>query len=47
MFQREMEHSLQGIPGVVVYLNDILVTGQDEISDLKTLETVLQETGRE
>ena len=48
IFQREMEHLLQGIPGVVVYLDDILVTGQDETSHLRTLETVLsrlRETG--
>ena len=48
IFQREMEHLFQGIPGVVVYLDDILVTGEDEQSHLRTLETVLKrlsETG--
>ena len=48
IFQREMEHLLQGILGVVVYLDDILVTGQDETSHLRTLETILsrlRETG--
>ncbi len=48
IFQREMEHLFQGIPGVVVYLDDILITGEDEASHLKTLESVLcrlSETG--
>ena len=48
IFQREMEHLFQGIPGVVVYLDDILVTGENEQSNLRTLETVLKrlsETG--
>lgn len=48
IFQREMEHLFQGIPGVVVYLDDILVAGEDEQSHLRTLETVLHrlsETG--
>ena len=42
IFQREMEHHFQGIPKVVVYLDDILVTGEDEQSHLRTLETVLK-----
>ena len=37
-----MEHLFQGIPKVVVYLDDILVTGEDEQSHLRTLETVLK-----
>ncbi len=48
IFQREMEHLFQGIPGVVVYLDDILITGEDEVSHLRTLESVLSrlsETG--
>ena len=43
-----MEHLFQGIPRVVVYLDGILVTGEDEQSHLRTLETVLSrlsETG--
>jgi len=32
---------LQGIPGVVVYLDDILVTGVNQDSHLKTLDDVL------
>ncbi len=43
-----MDHLYQGISGVVVYLDNILVTGEDEQSHLRTLETVLSrfsETG--
>ncbi len=36
-----MEHLFQGIPGVVVYLDDILITGEDESSHLRTVEAVL------
>ncbi len=32
---------MQGIPGVVVYLDDILVTGVNQDSHLKTLDDVL------
>ncbi len=39
IFQREMEHLFQG---VVVYLDDILITGEDESSHLRTVEAVLQ-----
>ena len=42
IFQREMEHLFQGIPGVVVYLDDIQITGKDEASHLKALEEVLK-----
>ena len=42
IFQREMEHLFQGIPGVVVYIDDILVTGKDGASHLKSLEEVLK-----
>ena len=41
IFQRTMENLLQGIPNVVVYINDILVTGATEQEHLKTLEEVL------
>ena len=37
-----MEHLFQGIPGVVVYIDGILVTGKDEASHLKSLEEVLK-----
>ena len=42
IFQREIEHLFQGIPGVMVYIDDILVTGKDEASYLKSLEEVLK-----
>ncbi|KAL0202697.1 hypothetical protein M9458_000715, partial [Cirrhinus mrigala] len=41
IFQRTMEGLLQGIPGVVVYLDDILVTGVNQNSHLRTLDEVL------
>ncbi|XP_026054203.1 uncharacterized protein K02A2.6-like [Carassius auratus] len=41
IFQRTMEGLLQGIPGLVVYLDDILVTGVNQESHLKTLDEVL------
>ena len=48
IFQRIMETLLQGIPGVCVYLDDILVTGRTIAEHLKHLDTVLgrlQEAG--
>ena len=42
IFQRVMESLVQGIPGVVVYLDDILVTGKTEEEHLKSLEEVLK-----
>ena len=41
IFQRVIESILQGIDGVVVYLDDILITGSSEESHLKTLDEVL------
>ena len=41
-FQRVMEGLLGGIPGVVVYLDDILITGRTKTEHLATLDTVLQ-----
>ena len=42
IFQRVMESLLQGISGVVVYLDDILITGRTVQEHLATLEEVLQ-----
>ena len=36
-----MEGLLQGMPGVCVYLDDILVTGATEQAHLETLDAVL------
>ena len=42
IFQKEMDNLLAGIPGVVVYLDDILVTGVTEQEHLQSLEEVLK-----
>ena len=42
IFQRVMEGLLSGIPGVTVYLDDILVTGKTEAAHLSALEEVLK-----
>ena len=42
IFQRVMEGLLADIKGVVVYLDDILITGPTEEQHLATLETVLR-----
>lgn len=41
IFQRYMEGVLQGIPNVIVYLDDILVTGKNESEHLSNLSQVL------
>ena len=41
IFQRTMDSSLQGIPGVVVYLDNILVTGPSDREHLESLKQVL------
>ena len=42
IFQRIMENLLKDIPGVVVYLDDILISGKSETDHMATLEEVLQ-----
>ena len=42
LFQRAMENLLKGLPGVSVFLDDILVTGKDEAEHMKNLRTVLK-----
>ena len=42
IFQRIMETLLQGLPGVCLYLDDILVTGQSDQELLTNLSVVLQ-----
>ena len=41
IFQRLMENVLQDIPNMIVYIDDILVTGANEEEHLKTLSLVL------
>ena len=42
VFQRVMESILSGIPNVVVYIDDILVTGPNEDTHLEALEEALK-----
>ena len=42
IFQGVMENLLRGIPGVIIYLDDILVTGHTTQEHLKSLEEVLR-----
>ena len=41
IFQSVMESILRGIPGVVVYIDNILVTGKTEADHLADLKEVL------
>ena len=41
IFQQTMDAILQGLPGVVCYLDDIIVTGKDKSEHLSNLERVL------
>ena len=42
IFQRAIETVLQGIPGTLVYQDDILITGSDHESHLRSLHMVLE-----
>ena len=42
IFQRVMDTILQGLPGVIYYIDDILVTGANDAEHLKNLEAVLK-----
>ena len=42
IFQRVMESPLQGIPGMTVYIDDILISSATEEEHLKALEEVLR-----
>ncbi|XP_056151530.1 uncharacterized protein K02A2.6-like, partial [Lampris incognitus] len=42
IFQRTMDEVLQGLDGVVCYLDDILITGTDTTAHLRNLKQVLQ-----
>ena len=46
IFQRVMEGVLKDIPGVVVYLDDILITGQTDADHLKSLQETLSRLER-
>ena len=41
IFQRVMDILLQGIPGVIAYIDDILVTGPSDEEHLKALDETL------
>ena len=43
IFQQTMEKILQGLSGVTVYIDDILVTGRNDEEHLVALEAVLQQ----
>ncbi|XP_063915720.1 uncharacterized protein K02A2.6-like [Zophobas morio] len=42
IWQREMENILNGIPGVSVFLDDIRITGPDDLIHIQRLEEVLK-----
>ena len=46
IFQRLMETVLQGMPNVIVYIDDILIMGATEDEHLKTLSLVLERLER-
>ena len=41
LFQREIEQVLRGVPGVVAYLDDILISSKTTEEHLRTLDEVL------
>ena len=41
VFQRAMDAILQGIPGVICYIDDIVVTGESEEDHMRNLDEVL------
>ena len=43
VFQKTMETILQGMPRVICYLDDILVTGRTEAEHAKNLDEVLHQ----
>ena len=46
IFQNIIEKVLQGCPGTVNFLDDVVVTGKNKEEHLKNLETVLDRLGR-
>ena len=42
LYQKAMDIILQGLPGVLCYLDDILVTGSSDVAHLQNLEQVLK-----
>ena len=42
IFQRVMDTILQGLPGVICYIEDILITGSDDKEHLKNLKAVFE-----
>ena len=42
MFPKLMDTVLQGIPGVICYIDDLLVSSKDEPAHLETLKKVFQ-----
>ena len=47
LFQKVMDTLLQGIPNVLCYIDDILVTGNSEAAHLRNLEEVLKRLHKE